>query len=106
MGLNARLLAGLAVLVFAAIASTGWLALEVARGRLVAVEEDRARAMGEAAASLLGGLREGFSEPGRARLGEAAQRLVGVGGVTDVAIIDALHRPLVGDAGGDAGLGA
>src|SRR5438105_2626172 len=114
MGLNARLLAGLSVLVFAAIASTGWLTLEVARGRLLSVEEERARAMGEAAANLLGGMREGFSQPvppagaapGRARLDEAARGLVGVGGVEEVVIVDALQHPLVGDPGGDAGLQA
>src|SRR5438105_1669276 len=106
MGLNARLLAGLAVLVLLAISSTGWLTLEVARARLVAVEEERARATGEAAAALLGGLREGFSEPGRARLSEAARRLVGVGGVEEVAIVDAMQHPLVGQPAGDAALAA
>ena len=89
MGLQSRLLAGLSVLVFVAIASTGWLALSVARGKLDAAEEARARAMGESAAGVLGAMREGFLDPaGRERVRAAAQALVGVGGIEDVTIED------------------
>ena len=43
MSLRAQLLAGLAVLVLAAVSSTGWLVLRVARGRLEAAEDARAQ---------------------------------------------------------------
>ena len=98
MGLQARLLAGLAVLVFAAIGSAGWLTVRVARAGLDADDEERARGMGDAAAAMIG--RAGDENAAVA----AARALVGLGGVTDVTVIDPSGRSLVGAANGDPGI--
>jgi len=117
VSLQTRLLAGLSLLVFLAIASTGWLTLEVARGRLEQAEEEQARALGEAVAGVLGGLP---GEPGAGlqagadqalresarRVRAAVESLRGVGGVTDVAVVDVLRRPLAGEPGDDGGFAA
>jgi two-component system NtrC family sensor kinase len=53
MSLRTRLLVGLAVLVFAAVASAGWSVLAVARAKLQAAEEARAPAVGAQVAALV-----------------------------------------------------
>ena len=101
MGLQWRLLAGLAILVFVAIASTGLLTLRVASGRLDSAEEERARVVGESVAGLLGE-RDISDAAGHERLERSTRALVGVGGISDVVIIDGAHRVLVGEADSDA----
>lgn len=106
MGLQSRLLAGLAVLVLAAIASTGWLSLQLARGRLDASEEDRARALGETVAGLLSAtIGQGTLADAtvRRRLGEAEASLGLVKGIEEVRIVDAKRVGLNGDTDEDAG---
>ena len=53
MSLRTRLLVGLAVLVFAAVATAGWSVLAVARAKLQAAEEARAPAVGAQVAALV-----------------------------------------------------
>ncbi len=95
MGLQARLLAGLAVLVFAAIGSAGWLTVRVARAGLEAEEEDRARGMGDAAAALLAQAGD------EAQVVAAAKALAGLGGLAEVTVVDVNGRALVGAVGND-----
>jgi signal transduction histidine kinase len=105
LGLQGRLLAGLAVLVLVAIASAGWLTLRVAAGGLDEAEEARARGMGAAVASLVGRAYEGGGD-GAARAADAARSLLGLGGITEIVVVDAAGRPIVGQPGDDGGLAA
>ncbi|MSP59657.1 MAG: sensor histidine kinase [Myxococcales bacterium] len=104
VGLQGRLLAGLAVLVFVAIGSAGWLTARVARVELDAAEEERARGMGDAAAALIGRAHDGDggAEARRARMIAAAGSVVGMAGVRDVAVLDESGKNVVGAAGDPA----
>ena len=53
MSLRTRLLAGLAALILAAIGSSGWVLLTIARARLAGAEERQARFVGQEALRLL-----------------------------------------------------
>src|SRR2546426_1089931 len=97
MSLRWRLLWGLSVLVLLAVASSGFLVLQVARARLQTAQLDAALALGEQLAAVLG-------RSGRAQLGVAAQALVDGGAVADVVIVDENRRPLWGEPRGDAAL--
>ena len=108
MGLQTRLLAGLAVLVFVAIASTGWLSLQVARGGLDAAEEERARVIGETAAGVMGAAvgRGGLGDAGvreRLRLAEQAITGAAAGGIEEARFVDAQRRTLDGKEDADPG---
>lgn len=106
VGLQGRLLAGLAALVLAAVASAGWVTLRVARAGVGDAEEEQARKVAEAVAALLGRQRgAGPPDGARARMAEAAAGLTGVGGIDEVAAVDAGGRPLVGEPGSDAAIG-
>jgi signal transduction histidine kinase len=97
VSLRWRLLLGLAVLVLAAVASSGFLILQVARTRLQAAQLDAALALGEQLSAVLS--RSGHDV---AHLGPASQALVDSGTVADVVIVDANQRPLWGEPRGDA----
>src|SRR5690242_11101901 len=105
MSLRTRLLAGLAVLVLAAVASSGWVVLTVARVHLEGAQETQARLLGEQALRLLRASYDAgqplASPSNRARLIGTAQALVDRGDVRDIAVIDEAGRALVGDAGDD-----
>jgi two-component system, NtrC family, sensor kinase len=89
-----RLLWGLAVLVLLAVASSGFLVLQVARARLQSAQLDAALALGEQLAAVL-------KHGPPSQLGVAAQELIDSGAVADVVIIDENRRPLVGEPRGD-----
>src|SRR5262245_29814957 len=97
MSLRWRLLWGLALLVLLAVASSGFLVLQVARARLQAGQLDAALALGEQLAAVLG-------RSPRTQLVVAAQALIDGGAVADVVIVDENRRPLVGEPRGDAAL--
>jgi signal transduction histidine kinase len=101
MSLRTRLLAGLAVLVLAAVASSGWVILAVARTRLEAAQETQARLVGEQALRLL---RASFdptqplsSPANRSRLAGTAQALVDRGDAREVTVIDEAGQTVLGD---------
>ena len=105
MSLRTRLLVGLAVLVVAAVLSSGWLLLTVARVRLVGGQERQARVLSE---QLLRELRASYDWKlplsdfaNRTRLASAARAMVLRGDVRDVAIVDEDGQPVAGDASGD-----
>src|SRR5947209_12273654 len=96
MSLRTRLLVGLAVLVFFAVASAGWSMLAVARSRLRAAEEARAHVVGAQLAALVE----------RACAATCDARAVTA---TAAALVEAGAAPEIVaafDAGGDARLGA
>src|SRR4051794_31174749 len=99
-GLQGRLLAGLALLVVAAIASTGWLTAWVARRQLAVGEEDRTRALVDAVVALVersvDTAQPLASDGNRARLGEVTRGLDGVGGIRDLLIVDGERHVVVG----------
>jgi len=111
MSLRTRLLLGLAVLVVAAVVSSGWLLLSVARLGLHGAMEVEAR---QAATILARGLTVGLddedqalSSPGARLLLQARARgLVERGDALEVVIIDRDRRPVVGEADGDVALAA
>jgi signal transduction histidine kinase len=91
MSLRRRLLLGLAVLVLLAVASSGFLVLQVARARLQTAQLDAALALGEQLAAVLSR---------SSQLEVAARALVDNGVVADVVIVDENRR--VGEPRGDA----
>jgi signal transduction histidine kinase len=93
MSLRRRLLLGLALLVLLAVASSGFLVLQVARARLQAAQLDAALAMGEQLAAVLSR---------SSQLEVAARALVDNGVVADVVVVDENRR--VGEPRGDAAL--
>jgi two-component system, NtrC family, sensor kinase len=105
VGLQGRLLAGLAVLVFAAIGSSGWLAVRVASDGLDAAEEARARGLGTAAAGVIARSWGTGGAGARERLAGAATGLLGLGGITEVAVVDAEGKALFGDPARDPAIG-
>ena len=98
MSLRTRLLVGLAVLVFAAVASAGWSVLAVARARLSAAEEARAHVVGAQLAALVE--RACADECGARAVASMAASLVGSGAAPEIVAVDATRRLLVGT--GDA----
>jgi signal transduction histidine kinase len=99
------MLLGLAALVLVAVASSGWLVLQVARTRLADAQETEARLV---AGELVRVLRESYDPslplgyPGNAaQLRGTARALVDRGDVDEVAIVDADGRALLGDADGE-----
>jgi signal transduction histidine kinase len=98
VSLRTRLLVGLAVLVLVAVASSGWLVLQVARARLEATQLDRAQILGRQLAAVL---EERLDE--RGAFAEAARRLE-VDGAIEVVALDGSGVPLYGDASNDGAL--
>ena len=98
MSLRTRLLVGLAVLVFAAVATAGWSVLAVARAKLQAAEETRAPAVGAQVAALVERAC-GASCESRA-VTAAASALVESGAAPEIVAVDGTGRLLV--ATGDA----
>jgi two-component system, NtrC family, sensor kinase len=111
MSLRTRLLLGLAVLVFFAVASAGWSVLAVARTRLRAAEEARAHVVGGQVAALVErACGESCATP---PVTATAAALVEGGAAPEIVAVDEARRVLAaaGDAGapdvaGDARLGA
>jgi signal transduction histidine kinase len=101
VSLRWRLLVGLAVLVLVAVASSGWLVLQVARARLAAAQLDGAQALGAQLAALL---QKSAEKP--ETLAAACRALVESGAVVDVAVVDDRGQVTVGDprASGDGAL--
>src|SRR5512142_2329863 len=98
MSLRTRLLVGLAVLVFAAVASAGWSVLAVARARLQSAEEARAHVVGAQVAALV---ERACGERCDARaVTAAAATLVERGAAPEIAAVDDARHVLV--ATGDA----
>jgi two-component system, NtrC family, sensor kinase len=110
VSLRAQLLAGLAVLVLAAVSSTGWLVLRVARGRLDAAEDERARVTVDQIARLLrlsyDGARPQGDDAARAALAARAHALVERGDARDLVVVDMHGAPLVGDPRSDGAIAA
>ena len=97
MSLRTRLLAGLAVLVFAAVATAGWSVLAVARVKLTEAEDARAGVLGTEIAALVqracaDGCRAGDLAP-------VARALVDGGAVPELVVVDGERRLLL--AAGD-----
>ncbi len=92
MSLRWRLLVGLSVLVLAAVASSGWLVLQVARVRLAAAQLDEAQALGgQLATELSKSANDGPS------LRAACRALIESGPLIDVAVVDDRGQIIVGD---------
>src|SRR5438270_3413494 len=98
MSLRTRLLVGLAVLVFFAVASAGWSVLAVARSRLRSAEEARAHVVGGQLAALVERACAGECEA-RA-VASTAAALVEGGAAPEIVAVDGARRVLV--ATGDA----
>src|SRR6516162_2874917 len=94
MSLRTRLLVGLAVLVFAAVATAGWSVLAVARAKLEAAEEARAPAVGAQVAALV------ERACGASCQTAAVAALVEGGAAPEIVAVDDARRVLV--ASGDA----
>lgn len=101
-------MAGLAVLVLAAVASSGWLVLTVARRVLEAAQDAHAAQFGTQAAALLeraGDVNLEISHPvNREALARTVRALQAADALSDVAILDAQGRPILGDAASDGAL--
>jgi signal transduction histidine kinase len=107
VSLRTRLLVGLAVLVLAAVASSGWLVLQVAQARLKEAQDQSAQALGEELLAVLQRSMERELPADRAALADAARALVERGALLAVTIVDSARNPIVGDAeaGRDGALG-
>jgi two-component system NtrC family sensor kinase len=97
MSLRTRLLAGLAVLVFAAVATAGWSVLAVARVKLHEAEDARASVIGTQMAALV---QRACAQSCRAGdVAEVARTLVDGGATAELVVVDTERRLLV--AAGD-----
>src|SRR5260370_15354285 len=98
-------MAGLAVLVLAAVTSSGWLVLTVARRLLEATQDARAAQFGTQAAALLeraGDVNLELGHPvNREALARTVRALRAADAVSDVAILDSQGRPVIGAAASD-----
>src|SRR4051812_31200971 len=94
MSLRTRLLAGLAVLVFAAVATAGWSVLAVARVKLHEAEDARASVIGMQMAALV---QRACAQSCRAGdVAEVARTLVDGGATAELVVVDTERRLLVG----------
>jgi signal transduction histidine kinase len=105
MNLQTRLLLGLAILVLAAVSSTGWLVLQVARVRLSGAQETDARLVGN---HLVETLRDSYDptlplgdERNRRPLAGTAQSMENRGDVREVCIVDAQGTTVYGQGDED-----
>ncbi|MDB4967251.1 MAG: integral rane sensor signal transduction histidine kinase [Myxococcales bacterium] len=90
MSLRTRLLAGLAVLVFAAVATAGWSVLAVARVKLHEAEDARASVIGAQIVALVQRACAQSCQSGD--VGEVARTLVDGGAAPEVVVVDGERR--------------
>lgn len=98
MSLRTRLLVGLAVLVFAAVATAGWSVLTVARVKLREAEDARAAVVGAELATIV--QQACKATCGDADVGEVVRRLVAGGAAPELLVVDG-ERRLVAGVGSD-----